>query len=372
MVYKEIERIKQLLIRYLAYEASPEEEKELQEWQDSHPAYRHVLGNLQDKSFFSKIIETEEDELLYRREWQRLSRQTVAVQNLRKWRRVAAVAALLIPVFMGLFFFYVQRPKQSPVAPDNNQTLIYWADGKVTPVVAREKMSGLLQVDTIRLHPGQIGKSPKAFHQIVIPRGAEYRVCLDDGTLIHLNAESQLEIPVDYNVSKRSVKLKGGAYFEVAPDSLSPFTVYVRDMKIEVLGTGFDVRAYEDEEKVLTTLVHGKVGIHTVNRNVILHPGMQAAISGEGGITVSEVNVLRYTAWLKGRFIFENERLEDILKEVSRWYDVRFYMGDSVLADIRMTMNLPRYQDWESFVRSIERIERIKFLSQENGVYVSR
>jgi ferric-dicitrate binding protein FerR (iron transport regulator) len=161
------------------------------------------------------------------------------------------------------------------------------------------------------------------YNTIVIPSGGEYQVVLPDGTRVWVNAVSTLKFPTAFTGSTRRVELTGEAYFEVAPDSRRPFEVHSGSQTVRVLGTRFNVMAYDDEAVVRTTLLEGSVRVSSTSAQVVLHPGQQASLaSASGDIHVSRVNVEAAVAWKNGLFRFDETDLKTIMRQISRWYDV--------------------------------------------------
>lgn len=210
-------------------------------------------------------------------------------------------------------------------------------------------------VDTIRQDDGQplavdtLGKlvyntvqeevEELSYHKIVVPRGGEYTVELNDGTRVRLNADSELRFPVKFVGNERKVFLKGEAYFEVERDTSRPFRVDVHgDAIIEVLGTEFNVNAYPENAEIFATLVLGKVRVADLQTDstVVLLPNQQAALSG-AGINVKEVNPEDFISWINGRFYFEKMPLEEILIQLGRWYDLQVFWVNEELKSYEFT-----------------------------------
>ena len=210
-------------------------------------------------------------------------------------------------------------------------------------------------VDTIRQDDGQLlavdtlGKlvyntvqeevEELSYHKIVVPRGGEYTVELNDGTRVRLNADSELRFPVKFVGNERKVFLKGEAYFEVERDTSRPFRVDVHgDAIIEVLGTEFNVNAYPENAEIFATLVLGKVRVADLQTDstVVLLPNQQAALSG-AGINVKEVNPEDFISWINGRFYFEKMPLEEILIQLGRWYDLQVFWANEELKSYEFT-----------------------------------
>lgn len=166
-----------------------------------------------------------------------------------------------------------------------------------------------------------------AYNYITIPRGGEFFVELSDGTKVWLNSETKLKYPVTFIPGQtRTVELLyGEAYFDVSPSYLqqgSNFVVINKNQKIEVLGTEFNLKAYEDESTVTTTLVHGKVNINYQGNSHILAPNQQSILDREANtISFRNVDVYDEISWKSGEFSFNNKSLKDIMKVLSRWHD---------------------------------------------------
>ncbi len=183
--------------------------------------------------------------------------------------------------------------------------------------------SGALAYETL---PG--GKMPaEVMNKIVTSVGGEYSFTLSDGTRVWLNAESELEFPVDFVHRERMVKLNGEAYFEVAPDAERPFIVETEGMQTRVLGTSFNIQAYGNEQTFVTTLITGKVevSLQAGEEAVVLKPGIASYWhKGTEQLNCKEVNVKNVIAWRYGNFVFEEEDIEVVMRVLSRWYGVEF------------------------------------------------
>ncbi|UEG52129.1 FecR domain-containing protein [Mucilaginibacter daejeonensis] len=161
------------------------------------------------------------------------------------------------------------------------------------------------------------------YNTLTTPRGAEYHITLEDGTKVWLNAASNLKFPIAFNNEERRVYISGEAYFEVAKNKHRPFKVVFNDQEIEVLGTHFNVTAYDDEPDTRTTLLEGSVKLTRNGKKQILTPGQQAVgARNQDGFIVNKVNVEEAVAWKNGFFQFRNASLVSIMRQASRWYDV--------------------------------------------------
>ena len=173
------------------------------------------------------------------------------------------------------------------------------------------------------LQAGKEGKTEntETYHLLSIPRGGEFTMTLADGTRVWLNSESELHFPLQFGGEQRIVQLTGEAYFEVAKDAAHPFVVEVCDSKIQVLGTGFNVRSYSEEGQIVTTLVEGAVCFESIEDRVILKPGEQSILDKEGQLQKRVVEVYPFVAWKEGRFIFRTS-VDDMFFAYSRPQDM--------------------------------------------------
>ena len=201
------------------------------------------------------------------------------------------------------------------------------------------------------------------YNTVNVPYGGTYTVELCDGTKVYLNSGTTLEFPSRFDGKVRSVILKGEAYFDVARNVSKPFVVEVDEMKVKVLGTSFNVKSYVDEPGVYTTLVEGSVAILRDGQpEKKIKPGEQAYYNkGVGTLSIAEVDVKEFTSWKDGVFYFEDIALEEILRIVSRWYDLEvFYMNQGAKSVI-YSGKLPMYSSVEDVLRKFEISGDVRF-----------
>ena len=279
------------------------------------------------------------------------------VKRLHLFQIIRYAAILVLPLSVLLLFWLHQEKELPPM----NVAVVGVMDStdmhKVYLVLEGGTKVDLstTHVDTIRQDDGQplavdtLGKlvyntvqeevEELSYHKIVVPRGGEYTVELNDGTRVRLNADSELRFPVKFVGNERKVFLKGEAYFEVERDTSRPFRVDVHgDAIIEVLGTEFNVNAYPENAEIFATLVLGKVRVADLQTDstVVLLPNQQAALSG-AGINVKEVNPEDFISWINGRFYFEKMPLEEILIQLGRWYDLQVFWVNEELKSYEFT-----------------------------------
>lgn len=198
---------------------------------------------------------------------------------------------------------------------------------------------------------------------INVPYGGTYTVELCDGTKVYLNSGTKLEFPSRFDGNVRSVSLKGEAYFEVARNERKPFVVEVDEMKVKVLGTAFNVKSYVDEPGIYTTLVQGSVAILRDGQpEKKIKPGEQAYYNKSvGTLSVSPVDVDEFTAWKDGLFCFKDIALEEILRIVSRWYDLEIFYMNQEAKSVVYSGKMPMYSSVEDVLRKFEISGDVRF-----------
>lgn len=242
------------------------------------------------------------------------------------------------------------RPNRvADIAPGGNKAILTLADGSriVLDTAGKGNLAHQGAVRITKTDDGQlvytINEGSKKdetaaglSNSIVTPKGGQYQVNLPDGTRVWLNAASSLTFPVSFaKLKERKVELKGEAYFEVQKDLTKPFIVQSDKQIVQVLGTHFNIDAYSDEPNTKTTLLEGSVKVRGLNvaigEEALLKPGQQARIkSASGQADVVSVDPTSEIAWKNGLFFFENEPIENIMKQITRWYDVEVVYEDDV------------------------------------------
>jgi ferric-dicitrate binding protein FerR (iron transport regulator) len=234
-----------------------------------------------------------------------------------------------------------QSAEKSSIVPGRNKATLTLANGNV--IVLEDEHNGTLAkqgaVQIIKLNNGQLaykdgegenaGK-PVSFNTLSTPRGGQYQVTLPDGTVVWMNAASKLIFPTAFKGKDRTVKLMGEAYFEVAANDHQPFIVSVNNMEVKVLGTHFNVMAYEEDRVIKTTLLQGMVKVAGNNKEVLLKPGQQAKMKIAGEMNVVPVNVEEAIAWKNGIFSFNDVTIEEVMQQIARWYDAEVVYPDGV------------------------------------------
>ncbi|WP_461629102.1 FecR family protein [Labilibaculum euxinus] len=216
-------------------------------------------------------------------------------------------------------------------------------------------------------------QSKLIYNQINIPRGGEYSLTLADGTKVWLNSESSLKYPVQFIGEIRKVELTGEAYFEVAHNKSKPFIIESHGTEVKVLGTKFNVSAYNDEEDITTTLVEGSVQVSSLGNSELLEPGYQAVVKrGSNQFQVNKVNVDLYTSWINGVFQFKNQSLEEICHQLSRWYNVEFFFTENQYRNLRFAGAAKKDRSLDFTLEIIEKMADVKFAVKGDKIIVGK
>lgn len=307
--------------------------------------------------------------------------------RLRICFQVAAVAVCLLCV--GGVLWYGGRIQPDRVAangtespdihPGSKQATLILSSGQVLKMDTvsgelREQNGTSIRIDdkgilTYNTGGGDV-VAEEVYNRMIVPRGGEFGVTLEDGSKVWLNAESELRYPVCFIGKTRTVYLSGEAYFEVKRDAGRPFIVNVDEAQVKVYGTRFNVNN-RVAGKVETVLVEGSVGITGRGEEVRLAPDQKALYDkASGTITVEKVDVTSYVAWKEGNFVFSNEPLENIMDKLVLWYDFEVFYASERVRGIRLSGDMMRYKNVEDLFYYFERIADVKFSVKGRTVVV--
>jgi len=323
------------------------------------------------------------------RDWEVLQAHMPPAQHTISWRRVIRyAAAIVIPLALagGTWLAYQQRSgKPAPIAAlppvDHQRATLVLADGSEVALngqagrTLQQAGASVSKEDSTTLvyKPENSATPQTAYNKLIVPRGAEYSLVLADGTSIKVNAASSLRYPVRFDgQSRREIFLESGeVYLDVAPVAAQPFVVHTGKVTVEVLGTGFNINTYTPD--VQTTLVSGKIKVSAGNQPpVIMQPGQQAVFNSRTGtLTNNEADITLYTAWKDGWMIFDNERLEDVMQHLGRWYDYDVQFSEEKLKNTHFGGKLRKYQDITDVLAVIKRTGKLQFRITGKTIYVS-
>ena len=325
---KNLNNISELIYKQIIGSITEEEFHELQEWRKSNSKNEETYRRLIDIHFLEKEYhkyKTIEHTRPLEDMKSRIQRERFPKQ-IRFWKLTSAVAATLLFAVCSITLWntfenrsetYTAMENISSQIPDieagKTQAILTLNDGSTISLGADSTLNSQL----IARQQSSSQNEAKKINNLTTPRGSEFMVMLEDSTKVWLNAESQLIYPESFDEKERRVKIKGEAYFQVAKDTTRPFYVESSGITIRVYGTEFNINAYSEEKEVYTTLVSGSISLQQANENhseLILTPGHQAIYNKDNKITsVKSVNTEAITSWHNGRFVFEEQTLEQIM-----------------------------------------------------------
>lgn len=264
----------------------------------------------------------------------------------KRWWKYAAAVIVFLLATSGYFMFFNKTGKPDEIvktiepidvkAPETNRAMITLTNGQRVYLdsVVNGKLVQQNGVEMVKLADGKIVYKGSAtevvYNTLSNPKGSRViDMTLADGSQVWLNAGSSITYPVAFVGKERKVSVNGEAYFEVAHNTAMPFKVSKNEMEVVVLGTHFNVNAYDDEADIKVTLLEGSVAVSTLQRVgddksvVTLKPGQQTILFGNGQLsTATTVNTDETIAWKDGLFHFESADIRTILRQFARWYDV--------------------------------------------------
>ena len=335
---KEKKYHKQLLKRYLENRATEEELK----------VFMHLLKEGQlDEAFVSAV----------KKESVAPDGDLNASKVILLWRRMAVAASIVLVIGLTGYLMLNHsgsnkaivnntnptregRFKNDVQAPQVNKAILTLANGST--IVLDSANDGLLarqgNVNVLKSGSGKVAyKDNNAlpseqikYNTIRVPKGSRpFHLQLADGSEVWLNVASSITFPTSFVGKSRMVEITGEAYFEIAHDAARPFIVSKGEASIQVLGTHFDVNAYDDEPNMKVTLLEGSVEIKSQKSKVKIKPGEQATIASDGALVISDkADLDEAIAWKNGRFEFNNADIATVMRQISRWYNVEVsYQG---------------------------------------------
>lgn len=363
------QRIQELAGKLLAGTATEAEQQELHAWYDRSGTPGDLPGDAQ--AVRSRILA-------------QVAQRTRPVRRI--WPKRLAAAALLAGVCAAGWYAWKapQRPGATVASaygadalPGGNKATLTLADGSVIELdTARNGALAAQGGATIAKSAGMRlvylneapADGPPVFNTIATPFGGQYQVQLPDGSRVWLNAASSLRFPASFQGMLRRVELRGEAYFDVKSDPAHPFIVALPDMEVTVLGTQFNVSAYESE-KQKTVLIEGAVKLQSPQQAVVLRPG-QSAQWERGGLTSVEDDPYAEdaAAWKDGMFIFTNAPLSSIMTQLSRWYNIDHRYEKESLKGKIFTGQISRGEKLSEVLKMLEMTGTIHFQMENKTV----
>lgn len=388
------ENIKNICVKYLMNEANIEELDILEDWL-KNPRNNLLFTNYVKVNYAMDINMNIFDNDIAKKEFLEKIRQDKRIYKKRKSLRVMryTAAAVLVGVLATTYFFrdnIFNTPIETiPTLVNSNTNSIEPGTDKATLTLGDGSVVILEKGNTFQtqnassngediIYEADKSQTPEiSYNYLTIPRGGQFYVVLADGTKVWLNSESQLKYPVSFIEGEtRKVELVyGEAYFDVSPsvkNQGSKFKVLNQSQEIEVLGTEFNIKAYKDEEDIVTTLVEGKVTINTSGEIKTLKPSEQSLLNvNTQKITVNKVdNLLDAIAWKDDYFSFQQKSMKDIMKVLSRWYDVDYIFKNPEKEKKTFTGILDREDTIQELLLNIQKTNEMIFTIDEKTVII--
>ena len=250
----------------------------------------------------------------------------------------------------------------------------YYVQATQTPQVSVEVAPHRLYYHVKPSQPQSGIADSLLYNTLIVPRGGEYSLVLSDGTEIWLNADSRITYPICFKGTTREVSISGEAYFKVSKYAGKSFIVKTHHGNIRVLGTEFNVKDYPDDKKLTLTLVKGKIdyGRQGMQRHFELEPNQQLTVEGQDPPVLQTVNPYYDICWKDGQFMFQQQKLEDLFRQLERWYDIEVSYTDESLKQLHFSGELSRYKNLDTFVDVFERSAGIKMKIDGKRLIVSR
>ena len=385
-------RLATIIIRVKLGNVTEEERSELLDWLDESEENRRTYKRIIRGEAIRERIAGEErigKETDYEKIRISVVRSLVGRRRSRRvrlWRSVAAAACICAVAVTVLWELSGVRavPEAMPLAGQQTET------AKVKLILHSGEQIALEQKKEQRIEAGDAviknehGQliyesknnlaTEELFNKVVTAIGGEYALILSDGTRVWLNADSELEYPVEFVKKERIVKLSGEAYFEVAPNPEQPFIVEAGGIQTRVLGTAFNFSAYRGENASTITLLTGKVAVSAPGHaERVLLPGQQLIYDAENRKTViKEVDAEDFVVWKDGLFLFNDCGLEEIIPRLSRWYGVTFHYDREKFGDLKFYIKTRRYEDIGTILNLLKLTENVTYSIEGNEVTLYR
>lgn len=385
-------RISVLIYRYIAGTLTADERVELDRW---------LADSAENREFFSRV--TDSADLHHWYELKRMVNSDRAAEEMMmriarmdrpaRWRRrltAAACVAAIVAVAAGIIY----RPsllqlEEIPVAQTKALTAKDIRHGMIKATLTNAEGKQICLSDTTIHSATNLAMSIQSKHKetdvvqaevkemcLEVPRGGEFKIMLEDSTVVWLNADTRLFYPETFAAGERRVKISGEAYFEVRNDPSRPFYVESEGQEVRVYGTRFNIRAYADDSATYTTLESGSIAItpgRESSSEMFMRPGSQAILDRRDvSLEIKSVNSDIVTSWRNGYFVFENQTLLNIMRDLSRWYNFDFEIESEELENEIFMGSFPRDTDFPTAITILQNCGEIAFAVTGGKVIVTK
>lgn len=303
-----------------------------------------------------------------------------------KWIGAVAASVLLIGFasFFGIRAWKVDQTdakqvnREDIILADMNQPRLSLADGRIFDLSKIDQKT--MHIEGISVITDADGKLVYNLNELagkietktfINPKGATAQLILADGTKVWLNSGTEIQYPSRFELDARKVTIKGEAYFEVAPENSRPFIVQAGAAAVRVLGTHFNVKALAYSSETYTTLLEGSVQVSNANGNLLLQPGEQAVAHTTGKLIKRPANFDADLAWKAGYFWFDDTDIQDVMKQITAWYNIKSYQIKQVTPDL-FSGSLKRTKKLSELLSQLEEISTYKFTIEDGEVLVMK
>jgi ferric-dicitrate binding protein FerR (iron transport regulator) len=380
---KSIEDISELISKHKLGTATEVEEAVLKEWLQD-PSNRFKFDAVSSGKAFASKIEFYQRKDGYTK-WLQLHTE---IQRRKKRKMLAWVAAaVLLPIVATFLLIDWNASDSEVIAPIAKAKEVTLTTGSgITHQLQGVDTTMLLGSSQVEIRSGEISYSETGkteaieYNTLEVPMGMNYKLALPDGSTVWLNSNTSLKYPTTFEKDQRKIFLAQGEIFlDVTKDMSKPFVVNMGNENIEVLGTQFNVKHYEEDGEKIITLKEGSISIagnflgEENTNTVILSPNQQAVINESNrSLAINEVDASMYTAWLNNIFRYENERLEMILNDLARHYNLRIFYQNQSCKEIEYSLRLNKDKEVEEILQVIELLGGIQFELNKDNLTVKR
>ena len=377
-MYQE-QQIIESIAAHLAGAATGEDYRIIAEWRGKSERNEAFYQRVINRELVEKSLEEFRQEDV-RSAWERAEKMMGRPRVLWRW---AAAASVLVAV--SLTWWLAAGRGGEAEAPGDDMPAgvqLVLSDGTTVPIsesnmsIIRDSAGTVIRQEEGHLDYSRnkaLPDSTPIFNEIITANGMEYMMTLSDGSRIFLNAGSKLRFPVKFTGKQRAIEFEGEGYFEVSRDPARPFIVRTGGMEVTVLGTAFNLRAYGDEATIATTLVEGRVQVSNGEQSYRIAPGEQSVYERETrAITTRQVDVTLYTAWHRNEIKFKDMPLEDVMRDLARWYDIRYEFLDEASKRIEFGGCFDRFEEIGPILDMLRRTELVEVTVREGHIYISK
>ncbi|MDD4532184.1 MAG: FecR family protein [Bacilli bacterium] len=377
----------ELLLKVLSSEIS-EDDSEFQCWLGEHPDHKKLYHELKEKEYKDRLFDKDK---IFHNICDKLSldsKNRVHFYQLNCFKYAVSFVAVILVGLTG--FYFTSQDKETPVLtektffnPGTKKAFLLSEGGETIDLsqsfevkkkdgtIITNESKGVISFQKDK----QIQKTKRTQktieeQTIYVPKGGEYELILADSSKVYLNSETQLIFPSSFEGKARQVELSGEAYFEVKKGT-KPFIIKTTNMSIEVLGTSFNVNAYETNPLINTTLVKGSIQVHLPGNPepILLTPENNLCLDkSTHKISIQKVNPDLYTAWIKGEFIFRNQPLTEIFDQLTKWYDFTIIYENQDIRKMRFTGSAEKSRSLDFLLNQIRSVTEIKYKNEGNKI----